>query len=753
MAYFIQARRPLAQVSLAAVAAALAVSGAQAQEPVPAPAEDQGISDIIVTAQRRSESVQKSSLAIDVLSAEAITNAGMTGPGDISTLVSGVNIAQAGPATQTFVRGVGSFSTNSYAEGAIAYNLDGFYIARPTAVYGNFYDLERIEVLKGPQGTLYGRNATGGAINLITKKPRLGEYGGEVGLEAGNYDLIKANGAANIPIGDSSALRAAFQIVHRDGYLSDGYDDEKSQAARLQFYTEPSDQVSLLVSGSYSHLGGRGPGTVRIPNQSGYAWTGGADSSGLGQPGDTCLFDPVQNALGCGTLLPLQQDGFVDNDIYSVTAELNVDLGFAKLTVMPGYRRLDGRYRTYVPGFLFETTETSNQLSLETRLGGESDSLKWVLGGYLYREDQTQHFYVNQGVNQTGADTPKLDTDSWAVFGQLTYSLTDSLRVIGGLRYTYEKKAQAGTESITAGPPTFLVAYPYITLPISGEVSARRLNFKAGFEYDLSPDNMLFATVATGFKGGGVINALVSNTFPPEKLTAYELGLRNRFLDNTVQLNLEAFYWKYKDKQEGGIRFTPQDGVAFLITPADATLYGLDVDLTWKPSRSDTFNIGGEYLHSEYDDYRYTGFVATVNPARTSCGLNFANAPAVTVDCSGKQLPKAPKWSGNASYEHRFFLNGGSTIAFQAMAQFSSSYRLNVDYIPTGEDRQESYVTFDANLSYTDPSDRLTVTVWGKNLTKKAVLTGGIQEPFKDTIFYSSIRPPRTYGVRVGFKY
>jgi iron complex outermembrane receptor protein len=738
--------------------ALVGVSGtalAQSEQSAATP-PDAGIADIVVTAQRRAENVQKSSLAIDVLSASDIAKAGMTGPGDISTLVSGVNIAQAGPATQTFVRGVGSFATNSYAEGAIAYNVDGFYIARPTAVYGNFFDLERIEVLKGPQGTLYGRNATGGAINLITKKPKLGEFGGDVEIEAGNYNLRKGNGAVNLPIGQKSALRASFQIVQRDGYLTDGYDDEKSQAARLQFYSEPTDAVKLLVSGSYSHLGGNGPGTVRVPNQSGNRWTGGADPSGLGQPGNTCLFDPVQNALGCGTLLPLQQDGFVDNNIYAVTAELNVDLGFATLTVMPGYRHLDAKYRTYVPGFLFDTAETSSQKSLETRLGGDTDKLKWVLGAYLYREDQTQLFYVNQGVNQTGADTPKLDTKSWALFGQATYSITDRLRLIGGLRYTYENKVQAGTESITAGPPTFLAQYPYITLPISGEITSRKVTFKAGAEYDVTPDNMLFATVATGTKGGGVINALVNNTFPPESLTAYEVGSRNRFFGNTLQLNIEGFYWKYKNKQEGGIRYTPQDGVAFLITPADATLYGADIDLTWKPTRADTFSIGGEYLHSRYDSFVYTGFVASYNGTRTSCALDYANltaAGALPVDCSGKPLPKAPKWSGNASYEHRFELGDGGSVDFQALAQFSSSYRLNVDYIPSGEDRQRSYVTFDANLGYTDPSGRVTLTVWGKNLTKKAVLTGGIQEPFKDAVFYSSIRPPRTYGARIGYHF
>jgi iron complex outermembrane receptor protein len=357
-------------------------------------------------------------------------------------------------------------------------------------------------------------------------------------------------------------------------------------------------------------------------------------------------------------------------------------------------------------------------------------------------------------VNQTGADTPKLDTKSWALFGQATYSLTDTLRLIGGVRYTYENRVQAGTQSITAGPPTFLAQYPYITMPISGEIASRKATWKAGVEYDLSPRNMLFATVATGFKGGGVINAAVNNTYPPETLTAYELGSRNRFFDNTLQVNLEGFYWKYKNKQEGGIRYTAEDGVAFLITPGDAELYGVDLDLTWKPTPHDIFNLGGEYLHAKYTRFTFEGFVASYSPARTSCTLDYAHLSAaggLPVDCSGKPLPKAPKWSGNASYDHIFALASGGSIDAGVSAQMSSSYWLNTDYNPV--EHAKGFVTFDATLTWTDASGHFQIGLWGRNLTKRAVYTGGIQEPFKDGVFYTSIKPPRTYGLRVGYKF
>ena len=666
--------------------------------------------------------------------------------------MSGVNIAQAGPANQTFVRGVGSFATNSYAEGAIAYNADGFYIARPTAVYGNFFDLERIEVLKGPQGTLYGRNATGGAINLISRKPELGKLGGAVGLEAGNFDLVKANAAINIPLGDTLALRASGQIVHRDGYLSDGYDDEKSEAARLHLYWKPSDRLNLLLTGFYSHLGGMGPGSIRLPRRSDDPWLGGADPSGLGQPGLTTLFDPVAGRADTGELRRLEQDGFVDTEVYAITGELNADLGFATLTVAPGYRHLDSSYRTYVPGFFYDNHETSKEYTIETRLGHNGPRLNWVLGAYGYEEDQTQAFYVDQGVNRTGTDVPVLYTLSYAFFGQATYSLTDSLRAIGGLRYTWEKHRELGTGFATAGPPSFSAVYPYIPLPLDARITSSRVNYKAGLEFDVAPQNMVFATVATGFKGGGVINALTNNTYPPERLTAYELGSRNRFLDNRLQVNLEGFYWVYKDKQEGGIRYTPEDGVAFLITPGDATLFGADLDVVFKPVKNGTFTFGGEYLHARYDRYIYNGFVASYNANRTSCILGTPTASgALPVDCSGKTLAKAPKWSGNASYEQIFPLANGSEISAKVLGQFSSDYWLAVDY--NSNELAKGYVTVDANLTWTDPSGKLSVGLWAKNLTNHAVYTGGIEQPFKDNVVYTSIRPPRTVGLRLNFDY
>jgi iron complex outermembrane receptor protein len=232
-----------------------------------------GLEEVIVTAARREESTQKSALSIQAISHDELSRAGVTKPEDLNAIAPGVQIGSGGNFPQVYIRGVGNYATNTYAEGAVAMNLDGVYMARPWSSRGAFFDLERVEVLKGPQGTLYGRNASGGAINLISARPTQ-EAGGYFEGEVGNYSLYRATGAYNIPVSGTFALRAAGQIIRRHGYLSDGYSDERSEAARLHALWKPLDDVSVLLTGGYQHIGGNGEGSVLNPPLGGNPWRG-----------------------------------------------------------------------------------------------------------------------------------------------------------------------------------------------------------------------------------------------------------------------------------------------------------------------------------------------------------------------------------------------------------------------------------------------------------------------------------------------
>ena len=221
------------------------------------------------TAQQREKKKQKAANAVSAVAGDTLTRSSVTQATDLTRLVPSIQVAPASALTQIYLRGVGTFGSNAFADQGVAFNLDGVYLSRPAAPAGLFYDLERIEVLKGPQGTLYGRNATGGAINVITAKPRLGELGGYANAEYGNYNALKGSAAVNVPLGEHAAFRLAGQYAKHDGYYSDGYDDEDTQAVRGQLKFDTGNGFSALFSADYAHVGGMGSGGTNKPQHDG----------------------------------------------------------------------------------------------------------------------------------------------------------------------------------------------------------------------------------------------------------------------------------------------------------------------------------------------------------------------------------------------------------------------------------------------------------------------------------------------------
>lgn len=734
-----------------------------------------GISDIVVTASRRAENVQNAALSIQALSNETLTRANVSKPEDLARLAPGVQIATSGTYAQVYIRGVGNYGTQAYAEGAVAFNLDGVYISRPWGTRGIFYDLERVEVLKGPQGTLYGRNASGGAINIITAKPKLGSVSGFAEVQAGNYDLRQGTAAINLPLGDTVAVRASGQIIDRDGYLSDGYLDEKGESARLQLLWKPSEDFSLLLHGSYQHLGGRGGGGILTPGLPGEKFRGGMDPE---------VIRIIRAQPGTGALLAVPKaDGFLNANIYSIGAEMNWDLGFATLTILPAYRDSKLRDRNYVPGFQVDDAEHDKQTSLEARIGNSSDKLKWVLGGYYFDEDQgnlpgSPLQAVRQGISgQTSAF--KLLTRSYAAFGQATYSLTDALRFTGGLRYTYERKALNGLllnyafpsppGSTTCAPGTVFdpgtvqpPAFCRRNIPLGGRLTYNNLTYKVGVEFDVAPRSMAYATLSTGFKSGGFFNAPAPNTFRPEKLTSLEAGIKNRFLDNRLQVNVEAFYWRYKDHQESHIGPTSIPGYFTFLTEnaGRAESYGLDLDVVLQATQYDELNIKVQYNKSKYNSFSYSHPTASFGTPVLSCGLGAVVNGSQIIDCSGKQLVRTPTWSGTAGYSHTFDLGDAGRLTANANTRFSSSYFLSIEFLPIA--KQDSYAVGDFDLTYTSANSRWSVSGFIQNIWNEVVLERASRYPFVNAanplanrlgLYLSNPRPPRTYGVRARYNF
>src|SRR5262249_7264170 len=327
------------------------------------------------------------------------------------------------------------------------------YVGRRDRIGANFYDVARVEVLKGDQGTLYGRNANGGSINVITNEPKLGSTAGGLDLTVGNFDLGRVQGFVNIPIGSTSALRAAFDIIHRDGYLSDHTNDDIHQAGRIRFRFSPNDDFSLLVNADYTHLGGRGGGSVWLPRRE------GSDAY-------ESTTDPAANAylhsfLPLGPLVDSQNpDSFQDSKFFNVSGQLDWNLGVGTLTVLPAYRHTDIDARTY-QGLRYTQEEKTGQKSLEARLGNSTRALTWVAGAYYFDESPNGSIGVYQSnILQNYLIDYRPTTKASAGFSQVTVAVTDRLRVIGGGRYTHEHATLSGRINNEAtAPPSLIEAF------------------------------------------------------------------------------------------------------------------------------------------------------------------------------------------------------------------------------------------------------------------------------------------------------
>jgi iron complex outermembrane receptor protein len=775
----------------------------------PGDAAEAGVLDeVVVTAERRTQSLQKSSIAIEVFSGQDLTAAGVVQTRDLVKLSPGVEVGQGGPATQIYIRGVGDFTSTPLTNPAVATYINGIYVARAQSIEGNFFDLDRIEVLKGPQGTLYGRNASGGAINVLPNPPKLGVLSANVDLEGGNYSNMQASAALNVPIGENFALRGAFQAVSRQGYATQGFDDDVHQSGRVQGLWQPNEALSLRISGDYTHIGGTGPAYVfkgvdstlaagltalGIPLPTNPRATGADPSvqavyygiaSVLGRcipnaalataatsAGSTPIMGAPQGRCASGRSSLISPDGNslfgkyagVDNRFWNLSAELNDDLGFAKLTVLPAYRNVENQYVTY-PVLTYQDNdgqpELSESYSVETRLTNATDALKWVVGTYYFDEHQSARTGSNAGliIGET-INQYVLNTESYAGFAQATYSILPSLRVIGGLRYSMDDKNIDGANY--TGPPglPFVVGQPCYQKSalcprdvFIGSRTFSNLSYKVGLEQDLTSSNMVYVTVATGEKAGG-FNALsqagtadTASYYRPEQLTAYEAGSRNRFFDDRLQFNVESFLWKYRDAQEFYSTTNASGNTVTALTNAgQATLYGLDADLKVRLTQADTLSIGFELLHSKFDSFSYTA-AGAIQGVTTGCAVA-AGKPFPTIDCSNRPLPRAPDYSGTASYKHVFLLGNGASIDATLSSQFSASRYLTVDYTPASQ--AEAYIMGDASLAY-DSEKPWSLTAYVHNFNDALVYTGAYTIPslFRG-LTMANLGAPRTFGLRL----
>ena len=585
-----------------------------------------GLNVITVTAQRREETLQDAAIAINAASGEELMRAGVTDATGLNKVAPSLYVTTGGGANAAyFLRGVGNFTNNGFTSPAIAFNLDGVYIGRPTSTTASFLDVNRVEVLKGPQGTLYGRNATGGAINVIPNAPRLGEFSGSVSAKYGNYDAYELTGVLNAPLGDSVAVRLAGSVNGHDAYFDDGTETAEDLALRAQIFAELGEAVNVRLSADYSTQTGTGPGLnvdgifrfqpfspdLPVPN-----WNFvpapedvRAEYTGLHTP-ETLAF--IGNNVAAAPLFT-PYVGYVfpfrDDEYWGVNAELNFELGGVDLVVIPAYRRseLDNQFNG--PPFKAAINQdVAEQYSFEARLSGEAGPIDWILGGYYFDERVRGQGTFNQ-FSTTANITFDSQIESLAFFGRGTFNVTDDLRLVGGLRYTDERREFDGENIGTAGicldeppagppmcfnlptlpvgltiadmlgaidPALFPAFNPVNALPLQGPIvvpygpigpmgpgallsvvptrvdqagSDEEVTYRLAVEYDVTPDNLLYASFETGFRAGGFNIVVGQESYDPEFIDAWTIGSKNSFFDNRLQVNFEAFYWEYSGQQ------------------------------------------------------------------------------------------------------------------------------------------------------------------------------------------------------------
>lgn len=442
---------------------ALAVLGASTLPPT-AQAQSSGapgaLEEVVITAQRKSESLQDAAIPVDAATQRELARAGISDATGLSKISPALTVSSGGGSNNVFfVRGVGNFAVNAYTDSALAFNVDGVYIGRPTATTASFLDVDRIEVLKGPQGTLYGRNATAGAINVIPVAPSVGEFEGDLTLGVGNYGALEGSGAINIPLGDSWATRISAAILENDGYNDDDTYATDDSALRVQLYGELSDRSDIRISADYSTTKGTGNaptylGSYGFPfagpsnnpnNVPGYNFT--PAPSNVASPWSGPYTDSASAWYESLTTTPAftnagpQLDSSLDNTYWGVTAHLNVDLGFGDLVVIPAYRESDLDLVFVNPGFRAAINkDTAEQVSLEARLSFDTGPVDWILGAYYFDETVDGAAAFNQQSLQSTTTINESSTESKALFARGTFNVSDSLRLVGAVRWTDDEK-------------------------------------------------------------------------------------------------------------------------------------------------------------------------------------------------------------------------------------------------------------------------------------------------------------------------
>ncbi|MHA3791129.1 TonB-dependent receptor [Sphingomonas sp. YL-JM2C] len=678
------------------------------------------IEDIVVTAQRREERLQDVPVAVTAVTGAALERQGITDTRMLTASVPALDYTQQNNGALVYLRGVGTSNGGMGQETSVAIYVDGVYLSVPAGSLFSFNNIARVEVLKGPQGTLFGRNATGGVIQVVTLDPsQATKFNAKVGY--GNYDTWEASAYATTGLGDGLAADiAVYARDQRDGWgrnltlNTDAFDHQNDISIRTKWLWNPGDRTEVRLIGDYS----------RSRSETGVAWNILPGTRGVdGVTTNPGFYNVTHNFPSASVV---EQAG--------VTLSINHDMDWASLVSISSYRWLDGRFtldqdatpRRQVDATVDQHATTfSQELQLVSPQAG---ALRWILGVYFNRDKPEFNPLRVEGL-ATGA-FPFIDINSYqlshsyAGFGQATLEIADKTHATAGLRYTRDERHVVGTR--IAAPSTVLA-------DVNKRANFEKLTWRFALDHEVAADVMVYASYNRGFKSGTFnLSSLPDPAVKPEVLDAYEIGYKTELAGKRLRLNGSFFYYDYKNIQTSQVLAT---GGQRIVNAPGATIKGFDIDLTAVPFKGLTIQGGLGYTHGRYKDFPNAPFFTpSANGAVQS-----------TVNAKGNKTVHTPEITVNASvaYSHE------TSLGF---LDFAVSYAYNDGFFwyPDNVTTQPSYHLVNGSVGWKSLDERYSLTLWSKNLAKERYYSFVSESALG---FAGSPAAPRTYGVTFGVKY
>jgi len=696
--------------------------------------------EIIVTATKRAESVQDIPIAVSAIGGDALSKSRVTQADELVTRTPNLQLTSTvGDNTPIFaLRGVSMSDYSLNQASPVATYYDEVYKGNFAFLGVAMFDLERVEVLRGPQGTLYGKNTTGGAVNLISRAPKLGETSGYLNLGYGNYNRIDANGAINLPLGDKLALRVAGTYSTADGWFKNiipGKPDlasvnEYGIRAALRF--EPSDGIDITLRGSTSYQNPRNYGI--------YAQPEAVNRPGLGQRQIAANVTDRRHARTYSLSLTANVELNDALTLTSITAWDKGSLDFFEDTDGQAIQLLEIPY-----------VDRANQIAQDLRLTSDfKGPFNFILGAYYHREsvfNQTTFQIANDmnfdglpGITaadcaigfplacrfQNSFDQLK---KSFAIYSDANFKITDALTLRGGLRFTHDTGEQTGFRSDALGPDNVLVTN--LIPPSNLRYKTNNLSGKVGLDYKFESGQLLYASYSRGYRA----NSFNAQAFfdpseisvaKPEKIDAFEVGLKSQFADRRVTLNLAGFYYKYANQQF--INIDPTSAAQTLLNIPKSRILGGEAELTARATDALTLRAGLGLLSTKIEQGIVSG-----------------------IDVAGHKLSNAPSLSLNGGFDATVLDNDNGKLSLHGDMSYAGAQFFEVINIPRLE--QSGYVLLGGHIDWESGNGRWNASVWAKNLTDKFYFTSRVDLLAGFGFDYNHVAAPRTFGVTVGTKF